>query len=118
MPDERRGWSGEREREYEKLKGEFEKEDRYEGREEEVAARIVNKQRSQQSETKEERAEDREQESPDRGLPISNYDHLTVDEISNRLDNLSDQQVREIKSYEQKHRDRKSLLTQIDRKLK
>lgn len=47
------GASPKREREYNELKGEFKKEHRYPGREEEVAARIVNKQRSEHGETKE-----------------------------------------------------------------
>jgi len=47
-----RGASPKREHEYQELKTEFEKEGRYPGREEEVASRIVNKQRAQQGETK------------------------------------------------------------------
>lgn len=47
-----RGSSPKREHEYEKLKDEFKKDHRYPGREEEVAARIVNKQRKQAGETK------------------------------------------------------------------
>jgi hypothetical protein len=43
-----RGASPKREHEYQELKTEFEKEGRYPGREEEVASRIVNKQRVQQ----------------------------------------------------------------------
>jgi hypothetical protein len=47
------GASPKREREYQKLKRKFKKEGRYEGREEEeVAARIVNKQRAESGETK------------------------------------------------------------------
>ncbi len=46
------GASPKREREYEKLKRKFKKEGRYAGREEEVAARIVNKQRAESGETK------------------------------------------------------------------
>lgn len=46
------GASPKREREYEELKAQFEKEGRYPGREEEVAARIVNKQRAEHGETK------------------------------------------------------------------
>ncbi len=46
------GSSRKREREFEKLKDEFKTEHRYPGREEEVAARIVNKQRSAAGETK------------------------------------------------------------------
>jgi hypothetical protein len=47
-----RGASPKREREYNELKGKFHEEGRYEGREEEVAARIVNKQRAEKGETK------------------------------------------------------------------
>lgn len=49
------GASPKREREYKELKTEFKKEHRYPGREEEVAARIVNKQRAEHGETKEAR---------------------------------------------------------------
>ncbi len=51
-----RGANVEREHEYEKLKKDFKQEGRYKGREDEVAARIVNKQRAQYSETKAEKA--------------------------------------------------------------
>lgn len=46
------GSSPKREREFSKLKTEFKKEHRYPGREEEVAAKIVNKQRREAGETK------------------------------------------------------------------
>lgn len=47
-----RGASPKREREYQKLERQFKKQGRYAGREEEVASRIVNKQRAEQGETK------------------------------------------------------------------
>jgi hypothetical protein len=47
-----RGANQKREREYREIKGKFHKQGRYKGREEEVAARIVNKQRAQRGETK------------------------------------------------------------------
>lgn len=47
-----RGSSPKREHEYEKIKKELKKDHRYPGREEEVAARIVNKQRKDAGETK------------------------------------------------------------------
>lgn len=56
------GSSPKREREYEKLKEEFKDEHRYRGREEEVAARIVNKQRREHGETKEQHGETKEQQ--------------------------------------------------------
>jgi hypothetical protein len=47
-----RGASPKRERQYKKIEQKLEKEGRYKGREEEVAARIVNKQRAKSGETK------------------------------------------------------------------
>lgn len=47
-----RGASSKREREYNKIEKKFEKEGRYKGREKEVAARIVNKQRAKVGEAK------------------------------------------------------------------
>jgi hypothetical protein len=47
-----RGASPKREHEYKKIENKFEKEGRYKGREKEVAARIVNKQRAKSGETK------------------------------------------------------------------
>ncbi len=47
-----RGASPKREREYKELKSKFKKNGRYKGREEEVASRIVNKQRAEHGETK------------------------------------------------------------------
>src|SRR3954451_24833307 len=52
-----RGASPKREREYKELVGEFGKEGRYKGREDEVAARIVNKQRREKGETKGQRGQ-------------------------------------------------------------
>ena len=50
-----RGASPKREREYKELKSKFKSEGRYKGREEEVASRIVNKQRAEKGETKKKR---------------------------------------------------------------
>ena len=47
-----RGSSPKREKEYKELISKFKKEGRYKGREEEVASRIVNKQRKEHHETK------------------------------------------------------------------
>jgi hypothetical protein len=47
-----RGASPKREREYKEIEKKLEKEGRYPGREKEVAARIVNKQRAKAGETK------------------------------------------------------------------
>ena len=54
-----RGASPKREREYRELQHKFVEEGCYKGREEEVAAPIVNKQRAQYRETQEEQAQKR-----------------------------------------------------------
>jgi hypothetical protein len=111
------GASPKREREYRALKHRFKDEGRYRGREAEVASRIVNKQRTEYGETNEERRKDRAGTSPDRGLPIDDYQHLTVPEVVSRLEELSSSQLRRIQSYERKHKGRKTLLAQLDRQL-
>ncbi len=111
-----RGASPKREREYNELKSRFKKEHRYPGRADEVAARIVNKQRSQYGETKEEKAKDKAGKSPDRALPIGDYQHLTAPQITKRLGRLSPPQLKRVKSYELSHKHRKGILAAIDRK--
>ena len=113
-----RGASGKREREYEELKGKFKKSGRYKGREEEVAARIVNKQRAEHGETKAAKSKETKGKSSARNLPIEGYDKLTVKEATKRLKSLSESDVKKIRSYEQGHKGRKSLLQQINRNLK
>src|SRR5471030_3005108 len=95
-----KGASPKREREYEKLEGQFKQEGRYPGREEEVAARIVNKQRAEHGETQGERQQASAGQAPDRDLPIEGYEHLTVEQIKTRLERLSASEIRKIRSYE------------------
>jgi len=112
-----RGASAKREHEYQKLETKFEHEHRYPGREKEVAARIVNKQRKQYGETKEERQKDAAGKSPDRGLPIADYQKLTIRQVERRMESLSDAEVRKLRSYEQGHKQRKGLLSRYERRL-
>ena len=107
------GASPKREREYEELENRFRTEGRYKGRDKEVAARIVNKQRAQYGETKAERGKDKRGQSPDRNLPIKDYQHLTVPQIARKIDDLSSSQVRKIVQYERKHKNRKTLLEKL-----
>lgn len=109
-----RGASPKREREYRELERKFEKSGRYKGREEEVAARIVNKQRAQYGETKAEKQKDAEGRSPDRNLPIDNYQHLTIPAVKKRLADLSRGDLRMIETYEKKHKNRKGVLEAIE----
>lgn len=111
------GASPKREREYEKLKASFKKEGRYAGREEEVASRIVNKQRKQFGETQDERRKDRAGKSPDRGLPIADYQTLTIRAIEQRLGALSKGDLRKIERHERKNKNRATLLARIERAL-
>lgn len=109
--------SKKRTREYEELKDRFKKSGRYKGRAKEVAARIVNKQRSQYGETKGESEKDRQGRSPDRNLPIKDYQHLTVGEVKKKISNVSGAQLKKIRDYESKHKNRKTLLEAIDKKM-
>lgn len=107
-----------REREFKTLEHRFKKEGRYRGREEEVAARIVNKQRSQYGETREEQQKDRQGTSPDRGLPIKDYQKLTIPQVRAQLDGLSKADMKKIRSHEAAHKNRKGLLELLDARLK
>lgn len=112
-----RGASPKREREYNELKRRFKRERRYPGREPQVAARIVNQQRRQFGETKAEKAKDRAGKSPDRNLPINEYQHLTVPQVTTRLGRLSPPQLKRIQAYEQGHKRRRGVLQAIERRL-
>jgi len=112
-----RGASPEREHEYKELVEEFKHEHRYPGREEEVAARIVNKQRAEHGETRAAEQAEHEGRSPDRGLPIPHYDHLDVDEIKAKLEGLDERDLEQLRDYEQGHRARKTMLEALDRRL-
>lgn len=111
------GASPKREHEYQKLQGQFKKEGRYRGREEEVASRIVNKQRAQYGETKGEKEKDRHGLSPDRGLPLKDYQTLTIPQVEQHLDGLTAAQIRKIRTYESQHKNRKGLMEKLERRL-
>ena len=51
-------------------------------------------------------------------LKTANYDELSVAEISKRLDGLSTEQLRKVREYEKKNKNRETLIEQIDRKIK
>lgn len=109
--------SPKREREFKKLEHSFQEEHRYPGREKEVAARIINKQRAKFGETKAEQQKDKEGKSPDRGLPLQDYQHLTVAQISHQLDGLSTRDLKKIRTYETKHKNRKGLMQMLERRM-
>lgn len=52
------------------------------------------------------------------GLPIANYDELNVNEVSQKLDDLSVEDLKKVRAYEKGNKDRDTLVEQIDRKIK
>lgn len=108
-----RAASPKREREYNELKEKFHKSGRYGNRADEVAARIVNKQRAQYGETKGEKQEEKQGESPDKNLPLDHYRHLTIKNLKPRLTSLSKSDLGKIERYERQHKNRKGALQAI-----
>ena len=111
------GASAKREREYQALKREFKKEGRYKGREDEVASRIVNKQRKQFGETRRQKVQEQAGDAPDKNLPLPRYRHLTIPGIRSKLHSLSQNEIRQLREYEQAHKKRKTLLALYARSL-
>ena len=52
------------------------------------------------------------------GFPIPNYDELNVEEVKGMLDSLTAAQIREVREYEKRNKNRETLIEQFDRKLK
>ncbi len=51
-------------------------------------------------------------------LGTTDYDALTVDEVSKRIDGLSADQLKQVREFEKNHKNRETLVGQIDRKIK
>ena len=51
-------------------------------------------------------------------FPIEGYDEMNVDEISERLDGLSVEELQFIRDYEERNKKRETLLEQMDRKIR
>jgi hypothetical protein len=51
-------------------------------------------------------------------FPIEGYDEMNVDEISERLDDLSVEELQLVRDYEERREKRKTLLEQMDRKIR
>jgi uncharacterized protein (DUF433 family) len=51
------------------------------------------------------------------GVPIRDYNSLNVDEIVDKLDNLSVEELQAARAYEQQNKNRDTLLERIDRRL-
>ena len=51
-------------------------------------------------------------------FPIEGYDEMNVDEISGRLNDLSVEELQLVRDYEELHEGRKTLLQEMDRKIR
>jgi hypothetical protein len=52
------------------------------------------------------------------GLPIEGYDEMNVAAISGRLDSLSEEELRRIRDYEKRNKNRETLIEWLDRKIR
>ena len=51
-------------------------------------------------------------------LKTTNYDELTVDEISKRIQGLSTKDLENVRKFEKQNKNRETLIEQIDRKIR
>jgi hypothetical protein len=54
----------------------------------------------------------------DARFPIEGYDELTVEEVTARLDALSTEDLREVRDYEERNKNRETILEQLDRRIR
>jgi arsenate reductase-like glutaredoxin family protein len=54
----------------------------------------------------------------DTGFPIANYDELNADEISGRIGGLSVEELRVVRDYEERTKNRHTILDQLDRRIR
>jgi hypothetical protein len=54
----------------------------------------------------------------DAQFPIEGYDELTVEEVSARLEALSTEDLREVRDYEERTKNRETILEQLDRRIR
>jgi hypothetical protein len=50
-------------------------------------------------------------------LPIAGYDELTAGQVQGKLDGLNPAELRNVREYERRHANRKSVLTAIEKLL-
>jgi predicted urease superfamily metal-dependent hydrolase len=51
-------------------------------------------------------------------LKTADYDELSVAEIAGRLEDLSTEELRKVREYEKRNKNRETLIEQIDRKIR
>jgi len=52
------------------------------------------------------------------GFPVENYDGLNADEISRRVSGLSVEELRVVRDYEERNKNRETVLEQLDRRIR
>ena len=50
-------------------------------------------------------------------LPIDDYDDLSIDEVEKKVRGLSRQEIQNVRDYEKRHKNRKTLIESLDRSL-
>jgi len=63
-------------------------------------------------------AEGAERAAETAAFPIAGYDEMNVEEISRRLDDLSVEELQQVRDYEERNKKRDTLLEQMDRKIR
>ena len=54
----------------------------------------------------------------DAQFPIEGYDELSVEEVNERLGVLSAEDLREVRDYEERNKNRETILEQLDRRIR
>ncbi len=62
-------------------------------------------------------AEDAEKNTDTAAFPIDGYDEMNVDEVSERLDGLSADELKRVRKYEKRNKDRGSLRKEMKQKI-
>ena len=52
------------------------------------------------------------------GFPVENYDDLNADEISRQVSGLSTEELRVVRDYEERNKNRDTILEQLDRRIR
>jgi hypothetical protein len=49
--------------------------------------------------------------------PVDDYDNLSIDELEKKVRGLSRQEIQDVRDYEKRHKNRKTLIESLDRSL-
>ena len=80
--------------------------------------RISNQERTSKKDQQRAASAEGTKGNQEEGLPVAEYDTLTVEEAKKRLSGLSEGELKKIRSYEKKHKNRKTLVRSLDHEIK